>query len=213
MLRDEISKLRQNYSRSSLLEADAASNPILQFEKWFADAAKAKIFEHNAMTLATSVNNIPNARIVLLKSFDPSGFVFFTNYDSQKGHELDQNPQAALVFLWKDLERQIRIRGVVKRVAPVISEAYFNSRPIDSQCGAVASDQSATIASREALENKYAAVKKQAAAEGAQMPKNWGGYILDPREIEFWQGREGRMHDRLLYTKQGEDWVISRLQP
>lgn len=213
MLRDEISKLRQNYSRASLLESEAAENPIQQFEKWFSDAADAKIFEHNTMTLATCVDNVPNARIVLLKSFDNKGFVFFTNYNSAKGQELEKNPKAALVFLWKDLERQVRIRGDVKRTEKHISAAYFHSRPIDSQSGAIASDQSSVIATREELDQKYKAIQELHENKAAEMPTHWGGYILDATEIEFWQGREGRMHDRLLYTKNGDNWEISRLQP
>ncbi len=213
MLRDEISKLRQSYSHATLDEHQAHANPIEQFEQWFQEAARAEIVEHNAMTLATCVNNMPDARIVLLKSFSNQGFVFFTNYNSAKGRELDINPRAALVFLWKDLERQVRIRGEVQKVPKAVSEEYFNTRPIDSQCGAVASQQSQPIASRDELDAQYAAVLDAHKENGPQMPAHWGGYLLVPNEIEFWQGREGRMHDRLLYRHQNAKWDITRLQP
>ncbi len=213
MLRDEISKLRQNYSQSSLSEGTVNSNAIEQFSSWFAEAGRADIYEHNAMTLATCNDNIPDARIVLLKSFTEEGFLFFTNYNSSKGKDLEANPKAALVFLWKELERQVRIRGNVRKADVEISESYFTSRPIDSQCGAIASAQSSIIESREALERKYQDVQEQHKEIKPEMPKHWGGYLLDPTEIEFWQGREGRMHDRLLYTKKSNLWDITRLQP
>ncbi len=213
MLRDEISGLRQNYTQGTLDENEVDKNAINQFEKWFADAKAAAIYEPNAMTLATSQNNIPDARIVLLKSLSQEGFVFFTNYNSAKGKELTANPTAALVFLWKELERQVRIRGTVKKVSKEVSEAYFQSRPIESQCGAIASQQSQEIASRQALTEQYENMLKKYENEKPVMPANWGGYILEPTEIEFWQGREGRMHDRLSYKKTGAAWKIIRLQP
>lgn len=213
MLRDEISRLRQNYCQSSLNEDEAHSNAIQQFDAWFKDATTAEIFEPNAMTLATSKNNTPDARIVLLKSFDANGFVFFTNFNSAKGKDLEENPRAALVFLWKELERQVRIRGGVEKVDPKIAAAYFATRPLESQQGAIASTQSAQIASRTALENKYKEVKEKYGSSKADMPRHWGGFRLVPKEIEFWQGREGRMHDRLLYTKKKDSWDIVRLQP
>lgn len=213
MLREEISNLRQQYDYATLEEQNALDDPIKQFELWFAQAAKAKIFEHNAMTLATCNNNVPDARIVLLKSFDENGFVFFTNYNSAKGQELAANPQAALVFLWKNIERQVRIRGTVKKVDAAVSRTYFESRPIDSQCGAIASDQSSEIVSRQALNEKFEAVQKKYANEKPEMPEHWGGFVVVPSEIEFWQGRKGRMHDRILYTKNENKWQLKRLQP
>jgi pyridoxamine-phosphate oxidase len=213
MLRDEISKLRQNYTHATLHENEASADPIMQFDAWFAEAGRAEIYEYNAMTLATCHNNKPDARIVLLKSFDQNGFVFFTNYDSQKGKELKENPQAALVFLWKDIERQVRIRGTVSKVEKKMSEDYFYSRPMDSQLGAVASQQSEEIDSRESLDKQFIEAKEAIEKNKPKMPENWGGYIVAPNEIEFWQGRVGRMHDRLLYTKEEQNWKITRLQP
>lgn len=213
MLREDISKLRQNYDRATLEEQNALGDPIEQFDKWFGQAADAEIFEHNAMILATSLNDVPDARVVLLKSFDHKGFVFFTNYESAKGKSLDSNPKAALVFLWKELERQVRIRGDVLKVDKAISEAYFNSRPIDSRCGAIASDQSSPVETRAALNQKFLDVKNQFENDAPTMPAHWGGYIVEPIEIEFWQGREGRMHDRLLYKKNQAVWDVIRLQP
>ncbi len=213
MLRDEISKLRQNYTLSSLNEETAHIDAIEQFNDWFNDAKQEDIFEPNAMTLATSHNNVPDARIVLLKSFDQEGFLFFTNYNSSKGRDLEANPRAALVFLWKELERQVRIRGMIKRATVEVAQAYFSTRPIDSQCGAIASAQSSIVESREALEKKFKDVQEQYKTIKPEMPKHWGGYILNPLEIEFWQGREGRMHDRLLYSKKEGQWDRVRLQP
>ena len=213
MLRDDISKLRQNYNKSALLEETACQNAIEQFDQWFSQAAKAKIFEHNAVTLATCSNNVPDARVVLLKSFDEKGFVFFTNYNSAKGQELAANPKAAMVFLWKDMERQVRIRGDVSKLDQKLSKEYFESRPVESQCGAIASAQSEVIDSREELTTRYGKVLEDHKDKSPVMPDHWGGYVLEPVEIEFWQGREGRMHDRLLYKKKGKDWEIIRLQP
>ncbi len=213
MLREDIYKLRQNYSRSSLLENTVDADAIVQFDKWFTEAAEAQIYEHNAMTLATCNNNVPNARTVLLKSFSEEGFIYFTNYNSAKGKELDENPQAAMVFLWKELERQVRIKGTVSKVDRAITESYFLSRPKESQCGAIASHQSEEVASREDLEAQYTKALEMYDATNVKVPAHWGGHILQATEIEFWQGREGRMHDRLLYTKEGNEWNIVRLQP
>jgi len=213
MLREDIHKLRQNYKRSSLEEGSACQNAIEQFDKWFAEAAAAKIYEYNAMTLATCSKNRPDARIVLLKSFSEEGFVFFTNYNSTKGKDLEDNPQAAMVFLWKDLERQVRIRGIVKKVERSVTEKYFLSRPKESQCGAIASAQSKEISSRDELEKQYQDILNNYKESEKVVPKHWGGYILQADEIEFWQGREGRMHDRLLYKKNKATWAIVRLQP
>lgn len=208
-----IADIRTDYRKQSLSENDADKNAIKQFEKWWADALHSKIDEINAMTLATAtVDGKPSARIVLLKGFGENGFVFFTNYDSHKGNELSKNPQAALVFFWKELERQVRIEGVVERISETDSDAYFASRPVSSRIGAWASPQSKTIADRKLLDDN---VVKYTGRFGESVPRpdHWGGYIVKPLSIEFWQGRPDRLHDRLLYALQKGNWVISRLAP
>lgn len=211
-----IADLRQDYSSQSLLETDVAPDPIVQFDKWWQQALASEIMEPNAMTLATaSSDGMPSARIVLLKGFDQSGFVFFTNYKSYKGMQLEENPKACLVFFWKELERQVRIVGIVKKLSEKDSDEYFHSRPIGSRLGAWASPQSQVIESRNWLDNHYLEVASQfKEEEGIQRPPHWGGYIVQPVIIEFWQGRPSRLHDRIQYTLQENgSWKIERLAP
>ena len=210
-----IQNLRQDYRSASLLESDVTENPYSQFEKWFSEALNSEVLEPNAMTLATAnTNGIPSARIVLLKGFTDQGFVFYTNYESQKGKEIESIPYAALIFFWGDLERQIRIEGVVEKVSEEESNQYFHSRPKGSQLGALTSPQSQTIFSREFLEEKLADLEKEYEDKEVIKPKHWGGYRVIPNRIEFWQGRSNRLHDRIVYI-QGKDqsWKFERLAP
>lgn len=211
-----IADIRIQYSLKSLLEADAHPDAIEQFQQWWNEATHAELTEVNAMTLATaSAEGFPDARIVLLKGFSSEGFTFFTNYESQKGQELAQNPRACLVFFWKELERQVRITGVVSKISNEDSEAYFFSRPVGSQLGAWASRQSQVLPNREFLAEKLSNLESEV-KEGKSLgkPDYWGGYIVQPNSIEFWQGRPNRLHDRLLYSLQtAGDWKIERLSP
>lgn len=209
-----VADLRRDYSHASLSEHDVDADPFRQFEHWFHQAVEAQMPEPNAMSLATvAADGRPSLRIVLLKDFDARGFTFYTNYQSRKGENLLQNPQAAITFHWVELERQVRIEGRVERVAPEESDAYFAIRPVKSRIGAHASAQSRPIASREQLEQQF----EQAAAQyGEQPPRpaHWGGYRLVPDWIEFWQGRRSRLHDRIVYTRQPDgSWARERLQP
>ena len=188
-------------------------DPVAFFHKWFAEAEISKAEEINAMTLATAdADGKPHARIVLLKAADENGFVFFTNYHSAKGHQLDANPYAALVFFWKELERQVRVEGSIERLPDIDSESYFNSRPEESRLGAWASPQSKVISSRKVLEDNF---NKYKADFGSQIPRptHWGGFRVIPEHIEFWQGRSNRMHDRILFEKKHNTWHKSRLAP
>lgn len=210
-----IAAIRSNYSQQSLTETDAEKDAIKQFEKWWNEAIASEITEVNAMTLATAdADGTPAARIVLLKDFSEKGFTFFTNYESSKGEQLAQNPKACLVFFWKELERQVRITGTVSKVLKEESETYFFSRPQGSQIGAITSPQSKVIASRQVLDEKNQQLVNAVNA-GAQikMPDYWGGYIVAPQIIEFWQGRPNRLHDRLQYTLQQQQWKLERLAP
>lgn len=209
-----IADLRQDYTRETLNESNVDPNPFQQFQHWFEQAVSAELPEPNAMTVATaSKEGIPAARIVLLKGVDDRGFTFFTNYNSAKGKELVANPHAALVFLWTELERQVRIVGTVEKVAPEESDGYFFSRPHNSRLGAWASEQSEVIPSRDVLEQKLAALKREYENREVPRPPHWGGFRVVPREIEFWQGRSSRLHDRLRYQRKGDGWVIDRLSP
>lgn len=209
-----LADLRLDYGRASLTEHDVLDDPIAQFGKWFDEAMHAQVNEPNAMSVATvDADGRPSSRIVLIKQFDARGFTWYTNYDSQKGRQLRANPHAALLFFWSELERQVRIEGTVVQTSTEESDKYFYSRPLKSQIGAIASQQSAPIASRAHMEANYEAV---AAASGEQpvRPAHWGGYRLDPVRIEFWQGRRSRFHDRIVYVKQADgSWRKERLQP
>lgn len=209
-----IADLRREYSSRALNEADADTDPIRQFSTWFAEAVKAELLDANAMTLATvSTAGDPAARIVLLKGFDDSGFVFFTNYESAKGRDLAAHPRACLLFFWRELERQVRITGAIEKVTQAESDEYFHSRPFESQVGAWASAQSTTVASRALLDARYAKLKAEYAGQVVPLPPFWGGYRVAANRMEFWQGRTSRLHDRLLYTREAGDWTRSRLSP
>jgi pyridoxamine 5'-phosphate oxidase len=210
-----LDQLRQEYSKASLDVATVAKNPILQFENWFKEAVDASIPEPNAMTLSTiSEGGRPSARIVLLKGIEQNQFLFYTNYQSQKGTELDKNPACALTFFWPELERQVRIEGVATRVAESVSENYFKSRPRGSQIGAWASPQSSIIKDRTILEERVAELEKRFKdVDPLPKPKQWGGFAVDPFEIEFWQGRASRLHDRIVYYNQEGKWNVQRLAP
>ncbi len=210
-----VADLRQNYTRGELSEENANRDPIKQFQIWLEQAVNSQVPEPNAMTLATSTKDgQPSARIVLLKHFDDRGFVFFTNYISQKAQELKNNPQAALVFWWKPLERQVRIQGSVVKVSEKESDEYFKSRPEASRLGAWVSPQSQIIPNREVLESDFDKLQQKYQGKEISRPDNWGGFRVMPTEIEFWQGRPSRLHDRLRY-RQIEDgsWLRERLAP
>jgi pyridoxamine 5'-phosphate oxidase len=210
-----IADIRKTYSLKRLAEQEAALNPVDQFSKWWEEALAAAIEEVNAMTLATaSPDGIPSARIVLLKDFTEKGFTFFTNYNSYKGQQLAENPKACLVFFWKELERQVRITGLIEKLPAEESDAYFGTRPPGSQVSAIISPQSQVIDNRDWLDTEY--TKQEQASEGKkpQRPAHWGGYIVKPVIIEFWQGRPGRLHDRLQYSlEESGSWKIERLAP
>ena len=211
----KISSIRKEYSQQSLLEQDIEKHPVKQFDKWWQQAIESEIDEVNAMTLAT-VNEAgkPSARIVLLKDYDESGFTFYTNYLSTKGKNIDHNPNVVLVFFWKELERQVRIEGVAEKVSPIISDEYYDSRPLESKIGAWASPQSQIIASRSVLQNIFSKLEKDFKDQPIKRPEHWGGYKVIPNKIEFWQGRPGRMHDRIEYSKINDNnWTTVRLAP
>ena len=210
-----ISALRREYSSETLLEQDVAADPIQQFQKWWDQVITSEIVEPNAMTLATaSADGLPSARVVLLKGFDERGFVFFTNYESFKGMQLEENPKACLVFFWKELERQVRILGVASRLPEEESDVYFHSRPVGSRIGAWASPQSQVIENREWLERTFDKRKVEFREGNIPRPPHWGGYLVKPVIVEFWQGRFSRLHDRIQYTLQEDGtWKIERLAP
>ncbi|MFI5153318.1 MAG: pyridoxamine 5'-phosphate oxidase [Chitinophagales bacterium] len=210
-----ISELRKEYSKKSLSEDEVAADPFHQFERWWVEADESKIEELNAMTLATaSSDGIPSARIVLLKGFDEAGFVFFTNYSSYKARQLEENPRASLVFFWKELERQVRITGLVEKLNASASDEYFDTRPEGSKIGAWTSPQSQVINGRSWLEDSERRFRQSFKGKKIHRPEAWGGYRVRPIQFEFWQGRENRLHDRLQFTLQeGGDWKIERLAP
>jgi pyridoxamine 5'-phosphate oxidase len=211
----KVADLRQNYTRQTLLEQDVNPNPFLQFQSWFTQACEAQVIEPNAMTLATVTSEgKPSARIVLLKDFDPRGFVLYTNFQSRKGQELAQHPAAALVFWWGELERQVRIEGDIVPVSDAEAEEYFQSRPRGSQLGAWVSNQSQVIPNRDILEARLQQLEQEYGDRPIPRPSHWGGYRLVPHYFEFWQGRPNRLHDRLCYRQTSPNtWNIERLSP
>ena len=208
-----IADLRQEYMRAGLSETQADADPLRQFERWFEDAQRAKLPLPNAMTLATvTAAGAPSARIVLLKGVERGGFVFYTNYLSRKGRELEKSARACLLLLWSDLERQVRIDGAVEKVTPAESDAYYATRPLGARLSAWASSQSEKVDSRKVLESSMEDAKRRH-GESPPRPPQWGGYRVMPQEIEFWQGRADRLHDRLVYRRKGDSWAIERLSP
>jgi len=209
-----LSDLRKDYALAGLAEKDLARDPFRQFEKWFQEAEAAKVCEPNAMTLATATRDgRPSARTVLLKGVDGRGFVFYSNYESRKGRELDGNPHATAVFPWLVLERQVIVEGTVTKVAREESEAYFHARPQASQLGAWASPQSSIISGRAVLEEAMKALERKYAGQMVPVPPHWGGWRLAPETVEFWQGRRSRLHDRLRYRRAKDGWTVERLAP
>jgi pyridoxamine 5'-phosphate oxidase len=209
-----LADLRKDYSLAGLSEKDLARDPFRQFEKWFQEAEAAKITEPNAMTLCTSTRDgRPSARTVLLKNIDGRGFVFFSNYESRKGRELHENPNATIVFPWLALERQVIAEGTVAKVPREVSESYFHSRPRASQLAAWVSQQSSIISGRSVLEDSMKMLEAKYAGQEVPLPPHWGGWRLSPETVEFWQGRRSRLHDRLRYRRDKESWLIERLAP
>ena len=214
-MKDKLQQMRENYRKSSLERKDLDDDPMWQFGQWFEEAMSVKVPEMNAMTLATAdENGHPSLRTVLLKGIEFGGFVFYTNYESRKGRQLDVNPNASLLFFWPSLERQIRIEGIVKKIPADASTEYFQSRPVGSQIGAWTSPQSEAIPDREFLELRLAEYyNKFRDRDPIPRPDHWGGYVLTPERLEFWQGREDRLHDRFEYQRVKEEWKLFRLAP
>jgi pyridoxamine 5'-phosphate oxidase len=213
-LRMFINTLRHDFSKQTLDVIDVNTNPILQFEKWFNEALEASVNEPNAMTVCTaSKEGKPSARILLLRNFDEKGFVYYTNYKSRKGTEIAENPYCALVFFWPELERQVRVEGSIQKQTTEESDIYFNTRPKGSKLGAWTSEQSKVISSREVLNEEYEKISKKFPGDAVPRPPDWGGYLLKPATIEFWQGRPSRLHDRILFTRENNKWKIERLAP
>src|SRR5690625_3407473 len=211
---EKVAEIRRDYTKQALIESVVKETPVEQFRVWFKQAVSAGMLDPNAMTLATATKNgAPSSRIVLLKGFDEQGFRFYSNYDSRKGRELEENPRAALCFFWPTLERQVRIEGTVQKVNRTTSADYFRQRPRLSQLGAWASRQSSTVASRKELVTVFEEMRKRFENREVPLPDFWGGYLLTPVYVEFWQGRTGRLHDRICYTKRDDSWEISRLSP
>ncbi|MEO5967659.1 MAG: pyridoxamine 5'-phosphate oxidase [Ferruginibacter sp.] len=210
---ENISAIRTDYHKQSLDERDACKLPQDQFKKWFDEAVHADVIEVNAMTLATvDSHGFPSARIVLLKGIEEEGLIFYTNYDSKKGIDISENPNVAIVFFWKELERQVRVRGRVEKLNTEESDKYFKSRPFESKIGAMASPQSKII-SKQNLETNFQNLKEEFKDHEIVRPNNWGGYVVKPVEWEFWQGRPGRLHDRLRYSFKDSIWLMERLAP
>ena len=210
----DVADLRHEYTLHGLRRCDLDPDPVRQFGIWFTNAIESGVPEVNAMTLATvSPDNKPTARVVLLKAYSHAGFVFYTNYRSEKGQQLELNPHTTLVFHWKALERQVRIDGTAKKLSRDESKRYFHSRPVGSQLGAWVSHQSEVIDARRVLEARLAEMEERWAGQEIPLPPNWGGYSVTPDRFEFWQGRPNRLHDRFRYTRDGDGWVIDRLAP
>ena len=213
-LRLYINTLRHDFSSQTLDEKDVNADPIMQFEKWFKEAVDSKVHEPNAMTVCTATKEgKPSARILLLRNFNESGFVFYTNYTSRKGTEIMENPNCALLFFWPELERQVRIEGVLTKQTSDESDIYFNTRPRTSKLGAWTSAQSKVIDNRKVLDEEYDLLSKKYPDETVPRPPHWGGYIVKPSTIEFWQGRPSRLHDRILFVQENNKWKIQRLAP
>ena len=209
----DLNSLRQEFASNGITRAELNDNPFIQFESWMDEATQAGLTLPNAMSLATSDDNEISIRTVLLKLFNEKGFVFFTNYNSKKSKQINDNPKAALLFPWLDLERQVKISGKVEKITTLESIKYFATRPKDSQLGAWASNQSSQLSSRQMLLSQFESMKEKFSKGEVPLPDFWGGYRVVPHTIEFWQGRENRLHDRFAYKKQSDNWVIERLAP
>jgi len=209
-----LAALRKNYSHSELLEENVEANPIHQFRLWFDNALEAELLEPNAFCLSTVDSlNRPDSRIVLLKAIKEEGFVFYTNYNSKKGNDMAQQAHVSMNFVWLELERQVRVRGTVEKISAEESDQYFYSRPLDSQLGAIVSSQSEKLTSKTLMEEAMKEALNKYGVETPTRPEHWGGYLIKPTEIEFWQGRPNRLHDRLRYVKTENNWTIERLYP
>jgi pyridoxamine 5'-phosphate oxidase len=210
----EIAAIREDYAKSSLSESDVLQNPIDQFKKWFAEAMTSQVTEPTAMVLSTvAENGRPSSRVVLLKDIKADGISFFTNYNSRKGQEIIQNPHVSALFFWPELQRQVRFEAEVEKLPNTDSDEYFATRPRGSQIGAIASPQSSIISDREALENRVAEVEQEMDGKEVPRPEFWGGFLLKPVRVEFWQGRSSRLHDRIVYNNENGQWTINRLAP
>lgn len=211
----DVGALRREYTQKGLIETELAADPFSQFEQWFQQACEAELLEPNAMVLSTvSAEGVPHQRTVLLKYFDASGFVFFTNYGSRKAHQIDANPHVSVLFPWYPLERQLVLIGTASKISAAESLKYFSSRPRGSQIGAWVSRQSSVIGSRQLLEMQFESIKTKFLNQEVPLPDFWGGYRVVPSSFEFWQGRPNRLHDRLLYQAQGDgQWAVQRLSP
>jgi pyridoxamine 5'-phosphate oxidase len=210
----DVSALRREYAREELTKRSVQSDPMAQFSSWFDEAIAAELLEPTAMTLATAnADGQPSMRVVLLKGVTENGFVFYTNYLSHKGRDLAENPKASLLFFWPELERQIRIEGITERVPEAESDAYFSSRPFESQVGAWASLQSSVLRSRDEMEEHFETLRATYEGKPVPRPEHWGGYVLTPKVVEFWQGRPSRLHDRIRYRLDNGAWIIERLSP
>jgi len=212
--KSHISKLREDFVKGTLSEADVSTDPFHQFTSWLKQAADSKIPEFQAMNIATvSADGKPSSRIVYLREFENNAFSFYTNYNSKKAKELEKNPNASFTFFWPELERQVRIEGNIEKASAAQSDAYYNARPYDSKAGAWASDQSHELFSRGDLELKIEEIKSKYSPEAIKRPDFWGGLVLKANYYEFWQGRKSRLHDRIIYDLKNNNWVISRLSP
>lgn len=209
----DLNQLRYEFTSKGISRADLDNNPLVQFKVWMEQAVEANLTLPNAMSLATSDESGIGVRTVLLKTFDKNGFVFFTNYNSKKSKQMNGNPKVAALFPWLDLERQVKITGIVEKISTIDSIKYFSSRPKDSQLGAWASAQSSTLSSRQILLSEFDAMKRKFGKGEVPLPDFWGGYRIIPKTIEFWQGRENRLHDRFIYSNENGKWEISRLAP